>query len=109
MEKPIAQDEHDRLLEELLACSFAEIGVQQSGREMIAAMRRGDRKGADLALVGYLAGIERWGLRDPHSMLGFWALALRELALNLASLAAEESNEPDRRQSPPAAGTLGWL
>jgi hypothetical protein len=90
MEKPTAQDQDDRPLEELLASSFAEIGVRQSGREMIAAMRRGDREGAELALVGYLAPIEGWGLRDPHSVLGFSALALRELTLTLASLAAEE-------------------
>lgn len=86
----MAQDQDDRPLEELLACSLAEIGVQQSGREMIAAMRRGDRQGAELALIGYLGGVERLELPDPLSVLGFSALALRELALSLAGLAAEE-------------------
>lgn len=89
MEEPTAQDQRDLLEEELAGC-FAEIGVQRSGREMIAAMRRGDREGAELALTGYLDSIGRWGLPDPLSFLGFSALGLRELALNLASLAAEE-------------------
>jgi hypothetical protein len=90
MEEPTAQNQRDRPLKEQLEACFAEIGVQRSGREMIAAMRCGDHEGAELALVGYLAGVERLGLPDPLSVLGFSALALRELTLSLASLAAEE-------------------
>ena len=53
-------------------------------------MRRGDRQGAQLALTGYLASVPSGVLLNPIDQLGFMALALRGLALELAEAVAEE-------------------
>ena len=90
MEKSPAQSEFDRLAREALAGPFAGLGARESGQEMIAAMRRGDRPGAELALTGYLASVPFDTLPEAADKLGFMALALRDLALNLAEVAAEE-------------------
>lgn len=105
----MAQDQDDRPLEELLACSLAEIGVQQSGREMIAAMRRGDRQGAELALIGYLGGVERLELPDPFSVLGSRLSPCASWLSASPASPLRKLNERDRCQSPPASGRPGWL
>jgi hypothetical protein len=90
MEKSSSQSEFDRLAGDALAGLFAGPGTRECGQEMIAAMRRGDRQGAQLALTGYLASVPSGVLLNPIDQLGFMALALRGLALELAEAVAEE-------------------
>jgi hypothetical protein len=92
MEKSSSQSEFDRLAREVLAGPFAELDARESGREMIAAMRRGERQDAELALTGYLTSVPFDTLPGVGAVdkLGLMALALRDLALKLAEVAAEE-------------------
>jgi hypothetical protein len=50
----------------------------------------GDRPGAQLVLTRYLAGAPVGTLPKATDQLGFMALALRDLALGLAEVAAEQ-------------------
>jgi hypothetical protein len=81
----------DRLAREVMSGTFAGLDARESSREMIAAMRRSDQSGAELALNEYLASVPLDALPDAIAQLGSMGLALRDLALKLAEVAAEES------------------
>jgi hypothetical protein len=90
MEKSSLQGEFDRLYRDLQSASFTGLDARESGLEMIAALRRGDQPGAELVLGRYLASVPFDVLPEASDKLGFLALALRDLALKLAQVAAEE-------------------
>ena len=61
-------------------------GALDTATEMIAAVRRGDEPGAELALSRYLAGIER----DPAEPAAGMPAGLRHLIMKMAEVAAEQ-------------------
>jgi hypothetical protein len=66
-------------------------GPAEAAREIVSAVRRGDRPGAEQVLGAYLAGAGRSAAGHEHGEAGPAATSIRELVLQLAEIAADST------------------